>query len=228
MDELIMLKRSIVVIVTALFLSGCAIIPKVTPVSNYAYLSGNTKNDFSLIVDFKHPLSKSKIEFVNLDTVYLGNYSSNPTRLNVTPGVHTLNVKCTIYPSEYHLAPKHKYTTTEMVNMYFKENTYYSFNGFVGNDRKCNIKVTEYDNPKSFTVFSTKSSAKSYKNKYSLKTDNKAFAQSATGSWAWSSNKPTILEAEQSALNSCKSSNSKNEDRYPCTIIDINGKMVNR
>lgn len=215
-----------VLIALLLGLSGCAKIPKVTPVSDHAYLSGSNKNDFNILIDFKNPFSKSVIEFISLDTVYLGNYSSNPTSINITPGVHTIVAKCMIFSSKHHIAPKHKYTRSKDINMYFKENTYYSFTGFVGKNRKCQIQVHEHEGRDYFTAFSTKSSAKDYKNIYLKNKNHKAFAQSSTGFWAWSSNQVSLPNAKQTALNNCKKSNSKSEERYPCKIIDINGTMA--
>lgn len=176
------MSKKIIMITAALFyLSGCAKIPNVTPVSNYAYLSGKGKNDFSLPIDFKQPFSKSKIEFVSLDTIYLGNYNSSPRALNTTPGIHTVVAKCQIFASKYHLSPKHKYTSSKTINMYFEEDTAYSFSGFVGSNRKCQVKVTAHKKQGIFTTFSTKKSAKSYSSKYLAKPNNKAFAQSPTG-----------------------------------------------
>lgn len=223
-----MLNKIIIITAAIFYLSGCAKLPNVTPVSSYAYLSGKGKNDFSLAIDFKNPFSKSKIEFVSLDTIYLGNYNSSPSTLNITPGIHTVVVKCQVFASKYHLSPKHKYSSSKTINMYFEKDTAYSFTGFLGNNRQCQVRVTAHKNQDIFTNFSTKQSAKSYSRQYISKPNNKAFAQSPTGFWAWSSNKNSISEAEQTALESCKNSNSKREDRYPCQIIDINGNMVTR
>jgi hypothetical protein len=225
MEEFTMFNKNMIIAVILISLSGCAKIPNVTPVENYAFLNGKGKNDFSLAIDFKNPLSKSTVEFVSLDTVYLGNYDSNPTSLNITPGVHTIVAKCMIFSSKYHLSPKHKYTSSKTINMHFNENAYYSFTGFVGDNKKCRIKVAKHESYDNFSIFSTKSSVKSYKKKYLSKNKNKAFAQSPAGFWAWSANKKTISDAEKSALKSCKSSNSR-EEGYPCKIIDINGHMV--
>tara|TARA_R110002124_G_scaffold234886_1_gene400236 strand:- start:22867 stop:23853 length:987 start_codon:yes stop_codon:yes gene_type:complete len=64
----------------------------------------------------------------------------------------------------------------------------------------------------------------SYRNKYIKATDFKALAQSESGAWGWRSGRTSELHAISSALAVCRSNNHKDEGKYPCKVININGE----
>lgn len=61
-----------------------------------------------------------------------------------------------------------------------------------------------------------------FKHEYSIAGNNKVFAQSAGGVWAWSAGKTTIESARQDAMDVCNRHLFK--DDKPCIIINENGK----
>lgn len=64
---------------------------------------------------------------------------------------------------------------------------------------------------------------KSFQRKYKDASENKAFAQSSSGEWAWRSNKTTKSNAILSALVACQVENASSEKCYPCEVINVNG-----
>lgn len=72
----------------------------------------------------------------------------------------------------------------------------------------------------------TNEALKSFKTGYANATDNKAFAQSASGAWNWKSNRTSIEHAKNSALIGCQRNNKKSEDLYPCKVIHLNGNWI--
>ncbi len=69
---------------------------------------------------------------------------------------------------------------------------------------------------------------KSFKTDYEKASKHKAFAQSASGSWNWKSNRTSSEHAVLSALIGCQRNNKKSEDLYPCKVINIDGKWLNK
>ncbi|MEZ5492087.1 MAG: hypothetical protein R3F50_17515 [Gammaproteobacteria bacterium] len=64
----------------------------------------------------------------------------------------------------------------------------------------------------------------SYRSKYIKAPDFKALAQSESGAWGWRSGRTSEQHAIHSALAVCRGNNHKNEGKYPCKVININGE----
>jgi len=84
------------------------------------------------------------------------------------------------------------------------------------------------NNEKGLKSIITNKALKSFKNKYSEASQNKAFAQSLSGSWNWRANRTTREHAVTSALVSCQKNNKKYEDTYPCEVINVNDEWVDQ
>lgn len=89
--------------------------------------------------------------------------------------------------------------------------------------------ITIYSNDKKGieSLISNKALA-SFKTDYSKALNHKAFAQSASGSWNWKSNRTSKEHAVTSALISCQRNNKLSEDIYPCEVINIDGEWLNK
>ena len=75
------------------------------------------------------------------------------------------------------------------------------------------------------SIISNKALA-SFNGDYQKAPINKAFAQSTSGSWSWSSNRTSIEHAKTSALIACQINNKKSEDVYPCKVIHVNDQWI--
>ncbi len=65
-----------------------------------------------------------------------------------------------------------------------------------------------------------------YKNEYSAAKENKAFAQSPDGTWAWRSDRTSAQLAQEDAIKACNSY--LKEKGKPCLVVNINGKWINQ
>lgn len=65
-----------------------------------------------------------------------------------------------------------------------------------------------------------------YKNQYSMAKENKAFAQSPNGAWAWRSNRTSAQLAQDDAIKACNSYLKENDK--PCFVVNINGNWINQ
>ncbi|TQV73890.1 AgmX/PglI C-terminal domain-containing protein [Aliikangiella marina] len=72
------------------------------------------------------------------------------------------------------------------------------------------------------TILISKSALESYEKKYIEKSENKAFAQSYTGAWAWRANFTSIEHAVKAVYLDCL----KNSNYKPCKIVNINGEWT--
>lgn len=92
---------------------------------------------------------------------------------------------------------------------------------------KAESKIKFYSNNKSgIESIITNQALKSFNTGYENATENKAFAQSASGAWNWKSNRTSIEHAKNSALIGCQRNNKKSEDSYPCKVIHLNGNWI--
>jgi tetratricopeptide (TPR) repeat protein len=64
----------------------------------------------------------------------------------------------------------------------------------------------------------------SYLNAYRAKKMHKAFASSATGAWAWASDRVDSVTAEADAMKDCQENNVVLEKEFPCKLINIDGE----
>ena len=67
---------------------------------------------------------------------------------------------------------------------------------------------------------------RAFKAEYAAASDNKAFAQSVSGSWNWKSNRTSESHAITSALIGCQRNNKRSEVLYPCKVINVNDEWV--
>ncbi|MEW8505374.1 MAG: hypothetical protein AB2598_01610 [Candidatus Thiodiazotropha sp.] len=89
--------------------------------------------------------------------------------------------------------------------------------------------VVKYENTQTgINSIISKKALNSYKKEYLSASGHKAFAQSLSGVWSWRSNRTTAEHAKTSALVVCQRSNIKNEELYPCKIINVDGVWVNQ
>lgn len=89
--------------------------------------------------------------------------------------------------------------------------------------------ITIYTNDKKgLDSLITNQALKSFKSDYANASKHKAFAQSASGAWNWKSNRTSKEHAIKSALIGCQRNNKKSEDLYPCEVINIDGKWLNK
>jgi hypothetical protein len=87
--------------------------------------------------------------------------------------------------------------------------------------------IEKYKNPKSgVESIITNTALSSYNEKYLSASEHKALAQSLSGVWSWKSNRTSVEHAKTSALVACQKNNLKNEELYPCKIINIDGVWV--
>jgi len=96
----------------------------------------------------------------------------------------------------------------------------------------------ESNSSKSMTIYSndkkgieslmSNKALKSFKTDYAKASNHKAFAQSVSGSWNWKSNRTSKEHAITSALIGCQRNNKKSEDLYPCKVINVDGKWLNK
>jgi hypothetical protein len=63
---------------------------------------------------------------------------------------------------------------------------------------------------------------------YSSYRDNKAFAQSLSGAWGWTSEATSIEHAKTGALANCQVNNTGAEFLYPCEVINLNGEWIEK
>ena len=92
---------------------------------------------------------------------------------------------------------------------------------------KAESRMKLYNNNKSgIESIITNQALKSFKTGYANATENKAFAQSASGAWNWKSNRTSIEHAKNSALIGCQRNNKKSEDLYPCKVIHLNNNWI--
>jgi len=73
----------------------------------------------------------------------------------------------------------------------------------------------------------SKKALKSYRGKFLNETNDKAFAQSANGSWSWRSSKTSKDDAIEKALTSCHKNNKNHEQAFPCQIVNVNDNWLN-
>jgi len=66
----------------------------------------------------------------------------------------------------------------------------------------------------------------SYTKGYMKEPSHKAFAQSEQGTWTWKSKRTSKEHAINNALSGCKDKNAELEAKYPCIIINVDGKWV--
>lgn len=67
---------------------------------------------------------------------------------------------------------------------------------------------------------------KAFESEYSIAEDNKAFAQSPGGAWAYSAGKYKLESARLNAIERCNGWLS--QDDKPCKVINENNKWVNK
>lgn len=72
----------------------------------------------------------------------------------------------------------------------------------------------------------TNQALKSYREEYVHATEHKAFAQSDMGAWSWKSNRTSIQYAIENSLIDCQKNNKRHEAKYPCEIINVDGKWA--
>lgn len=72
----------------------------------------------------------------------------------------------------------------------------------------------------------TNQALKSYREEYVYATEHKAFAQSDMGAWSWKSNRTSIQHAIENSLIDCQKNNKRHEAKYPCEIINVDGKWA--
>jgi hypothetical protein len=212
-------KKKSLFLIFIILMSGCTHINSVLPVENYAYLEGS---DFDVGISL---FSKDSVSFIELDTSDMGGANT----LNIHPGQHTILAKCKINDSLIKLPADSKISSIISISMFFERNFQYEFSGRESNG-ECRIHVLKKNyasNENFFSRFSSKKAKKSYDKKYITNRDNKAFAQSVTGFWSWRAGEDTIEKAKFMALQKCKKKNEKEESRYPCEIIDVNGSPIN-
>lgn len=196
-----------------ILMSGCTHVNKVIPIDGYAYLQGA---DFDFGINI---FSENSVDFIKLDTIDIGGANT----LNVHPGQHTILARCMINDSLIKIPTEAKIKSEISVSMFFDRNVQYEFSGRERNG-ECRIHVFKRDYAlNKVSRFSSKKAQESYDKKYITNRDNKAFAQSATGFWSWRAGEDTIENAQVMALKRCRDKNEKQESRYPCKIIDING-----
>lgn len=68
----------------------------------------------------------------------------------------------------------------------------------------------------------------SYKENYLQERSHKAFAQAESGAWAWRADRTSAEHASRSAMIACMNNNAKNQDKYPCVVINVNDQWLNR
>ena len=89
--------------------------------------------------------------------------------------------------------------------------------------------ITIYSNDKKgIESLMSNKALESFKTDYAKASKHKAFAQSASGSWNWKSNRTSKEHAITSALIGCQRNNKKSEDLYPCKVINIDGEWLNK
>jgi len=86
---------------------------------------------------------------------------------------------------------------------------------------------THYENKFSgLASIMSKQALERYREKYVSGEENKAFAQSVSGAWAFRTARTSIEHAKTNALVACQANNKIYEATYPCKIININGEWV--
>ena len=55
---------------------------------------------------------------------------------------------------------------------------------------------------------------------------HKAWARSKRGRWAWSVDRFSQQDAVAHALKTCRDINKKHEKKYPCKVINLDGKWI--
>lgn len=73
-------------------------------------------------------------------------------------------------------------------------------------------------------IIRTKDALKSFKKEYLHQKDQKAFAQSPTGAWAWRAERTTREFAIEDAVNACNNYLEANEPR--CVVIHVNKEWM--
>jgi hypothetical protein len=73
-----------------------------------------------------------------------------------------------------------------------------------------------------------KAAISEYETAYFLAINNRAFAQSASGNWAWSKGFVAPGPAMDAALAKCQRRNQAHEVDQPCKVVNVNGYWIAR
>lgn len=73
-------------------------------------------------------------------------------------------------------------------------------------------------------VFSSQRALEAYQTRYAEAGDNKAFAQSLGGAWAWTQNRTKPEDAIAYAIDRCEYF--RRGQGSPCALVDLNGELV--
>ena len=73
-------------------------------------------------------------------------------------------------------------------------------------------------------IFSSQRALEAYQTRYAEAGDNKAFAQSLGGAWAWTQNRTKPEDAIDYAISRCE--HFRRGQGSPCVLVDLNGELV--
>lgn len=73
-------------------------------------------------------------------------------------------------------------------------------------------------------IFSSQAALEAYQTRYASAGDNKAFAQSLGGAWAWVQNRTKPEDAVAYAISRCEYF--RRGQGSPCVLVDLNGELV--